>query len=63
VSEAVVRLSVTVAGRPEMVRAAREFVARVLGPAHPRVSVAALLASELVTNSVRHSASGLPAVR
>jgi len=36
------------------------FVARVLGPSHPCGDVAILLASELVTNSLRHGGSGRP---
>jgi anti-sigma regulatory factor (Ser/Thr protein kinase) len=37
---------------------AREFVAGVLGTDHPLSDTAVLLTSELVTNSLRHSASG-----
>jgi anti-sigma regulatory factor (Ser/Thr protein kinase) len=36
------------------------FVARVLGPPHPFREVAILLASELVTNSLRHGGSAGP---
>ena len=54
------RESVTLAGRADRARAARGFVAAVLGDGHPRRDVAVLLASELFGNSVRHSASGLP---
>jgi anti-sigma regulatory factor (Ser/Thr protein kinase) len=57
---AAVRASAAFAGRPEQVREARAFVARVLGPSHPCGQVAVLLASELVTNSVRHGGSGMP---
>jgi hypothetical protein len=42
-----VRESATFAGRPDQVREARAFVARLLGPSHPRGDVAILLASEL----------------
>jgi anti-sigma regulatory factor (Ser/Thr protein kinase) len=35
-------------------------VARLLGPSHPCRAVAVLLASELATNSVRHSGSAVP---
>jgi anti-sigma regulatory factor (Ser/Thr protein kinase) len=52
--------SVTIAGRPERVAVARAFAAAVLGCQHPAVETAVLLVSELVTNSIRHSASGLP---
>jgi anti-sigma regulatory factor (Ser/Thr protein kinase) len=52
--------SVTIARRPERVAVARAFAAAVLGRQHPAGETAALLVSELVTNSVRHSASGLP---
>jgi anti-sigma regulatory factor (Ser/Thr protein kinase) len=52
--------SLTIAGRPERVAVARAFVAAVLGHRHPAGETAVLLVSELVTNSVRHSASGLP---
>jgi anti-sigma regulatory factor (Ser/Thr protein kinase) len=51
--------SVTIAGRPERVEVARAFAAAVLGQ-HPVGETAVFLLSELVTNSVRHSASGLP---
>jgi anti-sigma regulatory factor (Ser/Thr protein kinase) len=46
---------VTILALPEQVRVARMFVAGVLGPSHGFADVAVLLASELVTNSVRHS--------
>jgi anti-sigma regulatory factor (Ser/Thr protein kinase) len=52
--------SVTVAGQPDRARVARVFVAAVLGPGHPCCDVTVLLMSELFSNSVRHSASGLP---
>jgi anti-sigma regulatory factor (Ser/Thr protein kinase) len=55
-----VRESVTVAGRAERARVAREFVDGVLGPGHPSGDVAALMVSELFSNSVRHSGSGVP---
>jgi anti-sigma regulatory factor (Ser/Thr protein kinase) len=57
---AAVRESVTIAGRPERVAVARAFVATILSRQHPAVNTAVLLLSELVTNSVRHSNSGLP---
>ena len=57
---AAVRESVTFAGRPDQVREARAFVARLLGPSHPCGDVAVLLASQLMTNSVRHGGSAVP---
>lgn len=59
-SEAVVPRRVTIAAVPGQVGRARAFVAGVLGESHPVVDVAVLLASELVTNSVRHSGSAVP---
>jgi hypothetical protein len=55
-----VRETVTLAGRPERVRVARQFVGAVLGPGHPCGDAAVLLVSELYGNSVRHSGSGAP---
>ena len=51
--------ALAIPGEPEQVRTAREFTALVLR-AHARDDdgTAALLVSELVTNSLRHSASG-----
>ena len=57
-ARAVVRESVTVAGRAERARVARAFTVGVLGPGHPCGNDAALLVSELFGNSVRHSRSG-----
>ncbi|MEO3812774.1 ATP-binding protein [Sphaerisporangium sp. B11E5] len=45
------------AGSPESVKAAREFVRRRLGDGHPALDDVTLLVSELVTNSVLHSRS------
>jgi anti-sigma regulatory factor (Ser/Thr protein kinase) len=45
------------AGRPDQVRQARNFVGRVLG-ACPAADDAVLLAGELATNAVTHTASG-----
>jgi anti-sigma regulatory factor (Ser/Thr protein kinase) len=59
-SEAAVAESVTIAAVPERVGLARAFVAAVLGESHPHIDLAVLLASELVTNSVRHSGSAVP---
>ena len=47
-------------GRPDQVHAARVFTSEALGGGHPCESVAVLLVSELVTNSVVHSNSRLP---
>ena len=52
--------SVTLLGRPEHVRTARQFVTRTIGSDHPRADAAILLTSELVTNAVTHSRSRLP---
>jgi serine/threonine-protein kinase RsbW len=49
----------TFPGRPEQVSQARQFVATVLA-GRPEADEAALIASELCTNAVRHSASGGP---
>jgi anti-sigma regulatory factor (Ser/Thr protein kinase) len=49
--------SLTIQARPEMVSAARSFVAKALGEADPATDVAVLLASEIVTNAVLHSNS------
>ena len=57
---AAVRESATFAGRPDQVREARAFVFRLLGPSHPCGNVAVLLASEMVTNSLRHGSSAGP---
>jgi anti-sigma regulatory factor (Ser/Thr protein kinase) len=45
-------------GRPEQIAQARQFVALVLG-ARPVVDLAELVVSELATNAVRYSCSGL----
>jgi len=55
-----VRETVTLAGRAERARVAREFVEGVLGPGHRCGDVAALLVGELFSNSLRHSGSGVP---
>jgi serine/threonine-protein kinase RsbW len=56
--------SLTIPGRPEEVRRTRAFVTRTLAAAGRGDSVdsdaATLLTSELVTNAIRHSASGGP---
>jgi anti-sigma regulatory factor (Ser/Thr protein kinase) len=48
-----------ICGRPEQVGVARAFVRQVLGAGHPGLDRVTLLTSELVTNSVNHSASRL----
>jgi anti-sigma regulatory factor (Ser/Thr protein kinase) len=48
----------TIPGRAEYVATARRFVTAVLGGEHPEADTVALLTSELVTNSLLHSASG-----
>ncbi len=52
--------SLTIPGRPEQVHAARQFVLGAMGAGHPGIDTAVLLSSELITNSVRHSLSGMP---
>ena len=49
--------SLTIPGRPERVRDARAFVAKLLHNANGMCEVAVLLTSELVTNAVTHSNS------
>ena len=56
----VIRETVTLAGRADRARLARAFVEGALGPGHPCGDVAALLASELFSNSLRYSGSGAP---
>ncbi|HEX3961581.1 MAG TPA: hypothetical protein VHZ03_33975 [Trebonia sp.] len=48
------------AGRAERARVAHAFVGGVLGPRHPCGDVDALLVSQIFSNSVRHSGSGVP---
>jgi anti-sigma regulatory factor (Ser/Thr protein kinase) len=52
--------SLTVPGRPDQVAEVRRFVRRVIGDASPAAETAVLLASELATNAVLHTASGQP---
>jgi anti-sigma regulatory factor (Ser/Thr protein kinase) len=52
--------SLTIAGRPDQVGAARAFITKVLGEDEPATDVAVLLASETVTNAVLHSNSRRP---
>ena len=56
-AEAVLLDSLTIPGRAEHLRSVRGFVARALGPGTESTE-AALLASELVANSMQHSDSG-----
>jgi anti-sigma regulatory factor (Ser/Thr protein kinase) len=58
-SAAPVQATSTVPGVPESVPDARNFLRRVIGH-HPCAETVVLLASELVTNSIRHSDSRLP---
>ena len=50
--------SLTIPGQPACLHAAREFIARALGPGDARLDAAVLLTSELATNSIKHSESG-----
>src|SRR5215831_15695445 len=50
----------TLQAEPERVREARRFITRAIGAAHAHVDTATLLTSELVTNALKHSRSGLP---
>jgi anti-sigma regulatory factor (Ser/Thr protein kinase) len=52
--------SLTIPGRPEHVREARDLIVKALGELHPGVDDAVLLTSELVTNAVMHSNSRCP---
>jgi anti-sigma regulatory factor (Ser/Thr protein kinase) len=47
-------------GTADSAAAARQLTRDLLGPGHPAMDAALLLVSELVTNSVTHSQSGLP---
>lgn len=49
-----------IAGQPRQVATARAFVRRLTGERHPCAERIALLTSELVTNSIKHSDSGKP---
>lgn len=54
------RASLTIPGQPKHVQEARQFVTRAMGSRHSCTDIAVLLSSEIVTNSVVHSDSGLP---
>ncbi len=47
-------------GTPQAVRQAREIVSHTLGENHPSAHDATLIVSELVSNAIMHSRSGLP---
>jgi anti-sigma regulatory factor (Ser/Thr protein kinase) len=47
-------------GGPESVREARAVVRRMLGRGHPAVEAAAVCVSELATNAIAYTRSGLP---
>jgi len=52
--------TLTLPGRADQVRTAREFIAGALGELEAITDTAVLLTSELVTNAVRHSRSAEP---
>jgi anti-sigma regulatory factor (Ser/Thr protein kinase) len=60
-SRAMVLGSLTIPGRPEQVGLARTFVARTLGTNHvgADTDAATLLTSEIVTNAIQHTKSGV----
>jgi len=58
-ADTAIRASLSVPGKPEQVRAVREFISDTLGD-HACAEISVLLASELVTNSVLHSDSRRP---
>jgi anti-sigma regulatory factor (Ser/Thr protein kinase) len=60
VMDSAVLASLTIPGRPEHVREARDLVFKALGDLHPSADDAVLLTSELVTNAVMHSHSRCP---
>lgn len=51
-----VRARLKIEARIDQILAARTFIREALGPRHPCTETAVLLTSELVTNSIRHSA-------
>ena len=53
--------SLTIEGHPKQVSAARAFVARTLETSHLKVDIeaATLLTSEIVTNAIQHTRSGI----
>jgi anti-sigma regulatory factor (Ser/Thr protein kinase) len=54
--------SLTIEGHPKQVGSARDFVARTLNSSHVKVDsdAATLLTSEIVTNAIMHTKSGVP---
>lgn len=52
--------AVVLPGAPESVREARAMVRRALGGHHPAAGAAALCVSELATNAIAYTRSGLP---
>jgi anti-sigma regulatory factor (Ser/Thr protein kinase) len=60
-SRATVLGSLTIPGRPEQVGLARAFVAQALGSKHIKADAdaATLLTSEIVTNAIQHTRSGI----
>lgn len=48
-----------IAGLPAAAGVARRIVAKILGPTHPQRDQAELIVSELVSNAIRHTRSGL----
>lgn len=60
-ARAVVLGSLTIPGHPSQVRCARAFVARTLDACHAKVDndAATLLTSEIVTNAIQHTKSGV----
>jgi serine/threonine-protein kinase RsbW len=48
----------TFPGEPSQVRCARRFISDLLGPTWPRLDDVLVLASEISSNAVRHTASG-----
>jgi serine/threonine-protein kinase RsbW len=47
-------------GTPHAASTARQLALQLLGPAHPAADTVTLLISELVSNAILHSRSGLP---
>jgi anti-sigma regulatory factor (Ser/Thr protein kinase) len=59
IAQALAAASVTLPGVPESVREARAMVRRYLG-ADPTAEIAALAVSEMATNAIAYTRSGLP---
>jgi serine/threonine-protein kinase RsbW len=56
-------VGVLLPGHPRSASEARAFARRVLGPRHPALQAVEIAVSELATNAVRHTVSGLPGGR